>query len=1318
MTTSNTDSSFKDYPQPTRSYSSDFNESKQPVPKPGAEKRSKRAAHRLSAWYNTFHEWRYTPLALIFAVILLVFFSALGSYLGYRASVQLEKGDGMGSDLGQMTSGMALYGSVTDVDIDEKKLEMRFSFSGCGPGYTNDAQTAADCGVLNRNITTYINENATLSKFESKSEIDHEAVFLRDGAVGFYEPDSVIWSRKPEDMSTLELTFTPSFQVEIPFDWTESRSSLKSDPTSYPFDEYSAYITFLAWDAGSNVSEPDLGQFSAISFVRTSGTFPNYVISSVDYATLENDVRRTIKITIRRSNAVRAFAISIIVMLWALTIAIVWAAVVAVIYRRPVMGETYVVTSAALFAIPEVRDKLPAAPAFGIFADSFEPTNHHVMDKSPLIFLQTKSTEDVDFNYGIKTTIANVYGEDPSNYTDPVAALNRFRQDATRGSTTDATGKDLLQSYYGQLEMLELRFPELRVTFNWRDIFTAQDVSQHSLAYEKASVLFNLATTYSVLASSSNRSDPEGIKTAFYNTRVAAGLWDYIANNFLHAPSTDLSRDVVRFLSALMLAQAQEIFLEKTVEEKTRGGRGDGKSMGIVAKLASQCSFQYNSLLEPVRENVNKSIFDRHWWSFLQIKSNYFASQTQYYRAMVDNASDKHGEAIARVKLAESLAKESYRLGSTFNTFFAPCDTLPADVSSVITSLCKAHQTKCTEYKNELIKENDLIFHEAIPAENLLSTVDKLNAANAVTITEIYQNPEVQKSIGSDLFANLVPFSVHEAASIYSEEKAKIIRAVTETVEVTDTELEAAIEHLGLPGSLRKFVQSSNEINYDVSGEIKQLAKTIYSQESSGGVSRQISTTETKRERILADLNWISNELDIESKECEQARMQHANFSQSPSARQTKEWRQQLKAHYDGLEKAGKSDASIKQVYQYIDADVRLLNDSASDLDDSDNELALYVKDYVSSQTPSHTRQQSLLDVDVGIEEHSEQESRQMTAYAREITRLVDALKGLKKFRSQHIQVLRQKIQNDDVSHLLILNRKAQHVETDMFGSELDKFKEDQKIIEGSIADQLKILEELNGAWIQLTSSARAKEIHTKHAESDRRRKEVLKKFKKAGDTYFEAANGVSRAMMFYEDLENAVRELKRDVDVYVNSRAKERVQAVIEAEAAGAGGSSFENEFSRLGVSTPHRPPKPGTTSPPTISSGPPASSTPSSASYGYGGMPAPPPQPQPSIYQSLYGQQRQSGHMPQPPPKPASPYYGAGYASPPPRSPYGQHPRSPYNQQPPNNFPPPLPQQFQNQTPYSSQPSQPSHAPPPTNYQQYYQQAPPPNQNYPYYR
>ncbi|TIB76076.1 BRO1-domain-containing protein [Wallemia mellicola] len=977
-------------------------------------------------------------------------------------------------------------------------------------------------------------------------------------------------------------------------------------------------------------------------------------------------------------------------------------------------------------------------------------------DQSPMILAQAKTTDDVDFNHGIKSTIANVYGEDPSNYSDPVAALNRYRQDATRGATTDATGRDLLQSYYGQLEMLELRFPELRVMFNWsvlrRDVFTAQEISQHSLAYEKASILFNLAATYSVLGSSSNRTDPEGIKKAFYNTRVAAGLWDYIANNFLHAPSTDLSRDVVRFLSALMLAQAQEIFLEKTIEEKTRNGNVDGKSMGIVAKLASQCSFQYNALIEPVRENVNKGIFDRHWASVIHVGESYMTSFStdylprlkpntfrlkvstllhlsesdliaQYFRAMVDKAAGKHGESIARINLAESLAKEAYRLGATFNTFFAPCDTLPADVSSILTTLCKSHQTKCAEYKDEIVKENDLIFHEPIPAENVLAVVEKLNAANAVTITDIYQNPEVQRSIGADLFASLVPFSVHEAASIYSEEKAKIIRSVTEKVEIADTELEAAIEYLGLPGSLRKFVSPSNNINYDISSEVKELSRVIETQEASGGLTKKLSSIASKRDQITSDLQWISNELDIESKECEQARMKYPDFSQSPSARHTKEWRQQLKAHNSGLEKAGSSDASIKQVYQYIDDDVRLLADSAADIEDDDSELALVVRDYVLHQRPSHSRQESLLDVDVGVEESTEVESQQMQAHAREIARLLELLKGLKKQRSQHIQVLRQKIQNDDVSHLLILNRKAQQVESDMFGSELEKFKDDQKMIDNSISEQLKRLEELNGSWLRLTSTTRAKDIHNKHSESDRRRKEILKKFKKAGDTYFEAADGVNRATVFYDDLEQVVNQLKKDVGSFVNKRAKERVQAIVDAEAgsrnSGGIASSFESEFGRINLQTPHRPPKPGVSPPPATS--------PSPSSYAYGGLPPPPAQPQPSIYQSLYGQQTQAPpQMQPPPPKPSSPQYvGPGYSAPPQSPPYPQQTPSPYNvPQPPNPSQSHMLYQ-QSQSPYG--PSQNAYQMPPQTYQQpsqqqpqqqYYQQPPAPPQNYPYYR
>lgn len=293
-----------------------------------------------------------------------------------------------------------------------------------------------------------------------------------------------------------------------------------------------------------------------------------------------------------------------------------------------------------------------------------------------------------------------------------------------------------------------------------------------------------------------------------------------------------------------------------------------------------------------------------------------------------------------------------------------------------------------------------------------------------------------------------------------------------------------------------------------------------------------------------------------------------------------------------------------------------------------------------------------------------------------------------------------------------------------MFGSELDKFKDDQKMIDNSISEQLKRLEELNRSWLKLTSTSRAKDIHNKHSESDRRRKEIFKKFKKAGDTYFEAADGVNRATVFYDDLEQVINQLKKDVGSFVNKRAKERVQAIVDAEAgtrnSGGTSSSFESEFGKINLQTPHRPPKPGVSPPPATS--------PSPSSYAYGGLPAPPSQPQPSIYQSLYGQQTQApSQMQPPPPKPSSPQYaGPGYSTSPQSSPYAQQAPSPYSfPHPPHPSQSQMPYQQQRQSPYG--PSQDTYQMPPQSYQQppqqppqqqYYQQPPAPAQNYPYYR
>lgn len=158
---------------------------------------------------------------------------------------------------------------------------------------------------------------------------------------------------------------------------------------------------------------------------------------------------------------------------------------------------------------------------------------------------------------------------------------------------------------------MELRFPEIRVNFPWRDAFTNKLIVQTSLAYEKASVIFQIAATHSAIAASQSRSDPEGLKRAFYYLRCCAGMLTYINENFLHAPSTDLSREVIKFLVGVILAQATEVFWEKCRDEK--------KGNALVSKVASQAASMYNSLNEEVKEFMGKGIFDRNWVTVLQV---------------------------------------------------------------------------------------------------------------------------------------------------------------------------------------------------------------------------------------------------------------------------------------------------------------------------------------------------------------------------------------------------------------------------------------------------------------------------------------------------------------------------------------------------------------------------------------------------------------------------------------------------------------------------------------------------------------------------
>jgi hypothetical protein len=150
-------------------------------------------------------------------------------------------------------------------------------------------------------------------------------------------------------------------------------------------------------------------------------------------------------------------------------------------------------------------------------------------------------------------------------------------------------------------------------SINRFDAFTHKPTSQYSLAYEKASIIFNISAVLSCHAAHQSRSEDSGLKTAYHSFQASAGMFTYINENFLHAPSTDLSRETVKTLIQIMLAQGQEVFLEKQI--------ADGKKVGLLAKLASQAGYLYSQAVEGVQENVNKAIFEKVWLLVTQVRN-------------------------------------------------------------------------------------------------------------------------------------------------------------------------------------------------------------------------------------------------------------------------------------------------------------------------------------------------------------------------------------------------------------------------------------------------------------------------------------------------------------------------------------------------------------------------------------------------------------------------------------------------------------------------------------------------------------------------
>ncbi|KAL8704916.1 MAG: hypothetical protein Q9201_001949 [Fulgogasparrea decipioides] len=777
-----------------------------------------------------------------------------------------------------------------------------------------------------------------------------------------------------------------------------------------------------------------------------------------------------------------------------------------------------------------------------------------------MISCPLKQTSEIDWVHPLKTYIRQTYGDDPERYAEECNTLNRLRQDMRGAGKDSAAGRDLLYRYYGQLELLDLRFPvdenHIKISFTWLDAFTLKSISQYSLAYEKASIIFNISAVLSCHAANQNRFEDTGLKTAYHSFQAAAGMFTYINENFLHAPSTDLSRDTVKTLISIMLAQGQEVFLEKQI--------ADGKKHGLLAKLASQAGYLYGQALEGIQENFHRGIFDKLWVQVAQVKTHYTSSLAQYYQALADVDANSHGMAITRLQIAEADGRDAVRIAAAFPSSIPSSSNLSSDTGTNLSDAGKKHLANVQERLAAFNKDNDFIYHQTVPAEASLSVIPKLPAAKAVPVSELYQGQDIQRIIGPDIFQKLVPMSVTESASLYDEEKAKLVRAEAESIETANGEMAASLDYLKLPESLN-ILKGGMDQEPTVDEGFRGWCEELAGHEPFGKAFEQLLAD---KNHINGVLDRCTKQLEMEESICEKMRSKYgADWTQQPSSRLTSTLWSDIQSYRGAIDEASDSDTQLLNTARHHESDFDEMR-SAGETDEADVLYQRAMQKAGASRRGKNgvaspmSQEGSLLDEDYG---------EGGTTVTDQIAKVEDLLKRLNLIKRDRLQVLKdlkEKVQNDDISNVLILNKKsiANH-ESQLFQAELEKFRPHQNRILQGTHKQTALLKELTKAYGDLLQDKRVRSEQARYESFIRQRNQVLAKYKRVFQAFNGLIDGLMRAQSFYTEMRETAVSLEKNVETFVSNRRSEGAQLLgqIERDKANNTGAQADRERDRL---------------------------------------------------------------------------------------------------------------------------------------------------------
>ncbi|XP_016370579.1 tyrosine-protein phosphatase non-receptor type 23-like isoform X2 [Sinocyclocheilus rhinocerous] len=260
------------------------------------------------------------------------------------------------------------------------------------------------------------------------------------------------------------------------------------------------------------------------------------------------------------------------------------------------------------------------------------------------------------------------------------------------------------------------------------------------------------------------------MKMSCTHFQCSAGAFTHLRDHFNHSYSSDMSSQALSINISLMLAQAQECLLEKTLL--------DNRKSHLIAKICAQvCDYYKNCLRVLDNSECVPGRIQKEWRKLIGMKISYFSAITHLHMGKQSEEQQKYGEAVAYFhssldKLNEAIKQSKGQLESVQEALKFTMDVIGGKYNSAK-------------------KENDFIYHESVPGLDTLAAVKGASLVKPlpVSLTD-------QSVTGPDLFSKLVPMATHEASSLYSEEKAKLLRDIVAKIEDKNQILEKFMESL------------------------------------------------------------------------------------------------------------------------------------------------------------------------------------------------------------------------------------------------------------------------------------------------------------------------------------------------------------------------------------------------------------------------------------------------------------------------------------------------------------------------------------------